>query len=169
MRERHGIATHWSTSHKQLWSAVRYVHCTTPAKPTVDREPLVWTRDNRSFDLPKNCNEPFQAEAWNRCRERRIADPYEKKTQKKQEPLQKVTKLDFSALILEQRLTTPNAVLDYVMQQGSKSMQLWVCNRQRKLKELIQDAFTLEAAPNMAAAEPASAARTVQALNVDGR
>ena len=164
MRERHGIATHWSTSHKQMWSAVRYIYITTPTKPMVDRAPLVWTRDNRKFELARNCNQPFQAEAWNRLRELRMADPYEKKTQKARDRSETVTKLDFSALVLEQRLRTPNAVLEYVMQKGSKSMQLYVCNRQRKLKELIQDAFTMESAPDLAAAERESDWERVERL-----
>ena len=51
MRWRWGIATHWSTSHSQLWSTIRYLHCTTPHKPVVDRKPMVWTRDGRKLNL----------------------------------------------------------------------------------------------------------------------
>ena len=79
MRQRHGIATHWSTSHKHTWSAVRYVHCTSPTKSIVDTKPLIWTRDGRPFRLEDECNEPFQAAAWNRAREARGTQPYEKK------------------------------------------------------------------------------------------
>ena len=79
MRRRHAIATHWSTSHKQLWSAVRYVHCTRLGKETVDRKPLVWTQDDRKLNLHDEANEPFQAAAWNRKRELRMSEPFEKK------------------------------------------------------------------------------------------
>ena len=63
MRWRHGIATHWSTSHTQLWSTVRYLHCTTARKPVVDRQPTLWTRDGRKLNLHDESQEPFQASA----------------------------------------------------------------------------------------------------------
>ena len=51
MRWRWGIATHWSSTHTQLWSAVRYLHCTTSHKPVVDKKPEIWTRDGRKLNL----------------------------------------------------------------------------------------------------------------------
>ena len=63
MRWRWGIATHWSTSHTQLWSVVRYLHCTTEHKSTVDTKPELWTRDGRKVNLYEESQEPFQAKA----------------------------------------------------------------------------------------------------------
>ena len=36
MRQRHGIATHWSASHTKRWSIIRYLHMPTERKPVVD-------------------------------------------------------------------------------------------------------------------------------------
>jgi hypothetical protein len=105
MRWRWGIATHWSTSHTQLWSAVQYLHSTTPHKPVVDKRPELWTRDGRKVNLYEESQEPFQASAWNQRRENSISQPFAKKAKK--DPF---TKLDFSAVVLQHRLLTPNSV-----------------------------------------------------------
>ena len=148
MRWRHGIATHWSTTHSQTWSAVRYLHCTTPHKKNVDRRPELWTRDGRKLNLHEESQEPFVAVAWNKKRESITSDPFAKKPKK-----DSFNKLDFSALVLEHRLLTPNAVLEYMQEKGSKAMQLWTHCRQRKLKEFIKDALDMEAAKKSAALE----------------
>lgn len=44
LRRRAGLASHWSTSHTQWWSAVRYGVFTTAHKPAVDQAPLVWVK-----------------------------------------------------------------------------------------------------------------------------
>ena len=148
MRWRHGIATHWSTSHSQLWSAIRYLHCTTEHKKVVDRQPELWTRDGRKLNLYDESQEPWQAAAWNRKRETAISEPFAKKTKK-----DGFNKLDFSALVLQHRLLTPSAVLEHMQEKGSKAMQLWIHSRQRKLKEFIKDALDMEDAKNAAALE----------------
>ena len=121
MRRRHGIATHWSTSHTQLWSAVRYLHIPTNRKRRVDRKPEVWTRDGRTLNLYEMSQQPFQASAWKADRERRASEPLHEKTGKNTE---RFTKLDFNALILAERLLTPSAVIEHVMEKGSLVMQL---------------------------------------------
>ena len=148
MRWRHGIATHWSTSHTQLWSTLRYVQCTTAHKPVVDRRPEVWTRDGRKLNLYEESQEPFMASAWNKLRENRISEPFAKKPHK-----DGFNKMDLSAIVLQHRLLTPNAVLGYVMEKGSKASQLWVHNKQGKLKEFIQQALEMEGAKPAAALE----------------
>ena len=148
MRWRHGIATHWSTSHSQLWSAVRYLHCTTEHKKVVDRQPELWTRDDRRLNLHDESQEPFQAAAWTARRETKMSEPFAKKPKR-----DAFNKLDFSALVLQHRLLTPNAVLEYMQEKGSKAMQLWIHCRQRKLKEFIQEALDLERAKLAAALE----------------
>jgi hypothetical protein len=55
--------------------------------------------------------------------------------------------------VLQHRLLTPNAVLEYMQEKGSKAMQLWIHCRQRKLKEFIQEALDLERAKLAAALE----------------
>ena len=148
MRWRHQIATHWSTSHTQLWSAVRYVHCTTTHKRVVDRKPELWARDGRKLNLHAISQEPFQARAWNQHRESMMSEPFGKKSKK-----ESFSKLDFSAAVLAHRLLTPSAVLAYVFEKGTKTMQLWVHCRQRKLKEFIQEALEMERAKAAVASE----------------
>ena len=111
MRMRSGIATHWSTTHSQLWSAIRYVHCTTDHKKIVDRKPLKWTRDGRKLNLFEESQEPFQVAGWKQLRESRMSEPLHKKPKK-----EIFTKLDFTAIILEHRLLTPNTVLEYMQE-----------------------------------------------------
>ena len=45
LRERHSIASHWSTTHTQFWSALRYGVIPTVKKPVVDKTPWTWTKD----------------------------------------------------------------------------------------------------------------------------
>ena len=115
LRRRWGIATYWNTSHTQLWSAIRYVHCTTQHKPVVDKRPEVWTRCGRKDHLYEESQEPFQAKAWNEHRERQISEPLVKKAKK-----ECFTKLNFTATVLEHRLLTPNSLLEYVREKGSR-------------------------------------------------
>ena len=51
LRERHRLSSHFSRSHTQLWSAVRYLCMPSPNKPEVDAKPYVWTRDGSPVDL----------------------------------------------------------------------------------------------------------------------
>ena len=94
LRWRWGIATHWSTSHTQLWSAVRYIHATTPHKQIVDKRPEICCRDGRTkLNLFEESQEPWNAPAWKRNREDTLSDPLHKKSKK-----DAFTKLDFSAI-----------------------------------------------------------------------
>ena len=42
LRARHGLASHWSATHTQWWSALRYVCVPSDTKPIVDAEPECW-------------------------------------------------------------------------------------------------------------------------------
>ena len=46
--QRHKLASHWSCSHTQFWSAVRYLHMPSESKPAVDGEPFAWATDGYS-------------------------------------------------------------------------------------------------------------------------
>jgi len=164
MRDRHGIATHWSTSHTKRWSIIRYLHKTTDHKKVVDKGPLVWTRDGRELNLASECEEPFIAQAWNCQRERRVSEPFDPKKFKNKEPF---TKLDFSALVLAKRLATPNAVLTHVMEKGTHAMKLWVHTRQCRLKQFIREAYDLEAAKGKAELEKETEWELVERLAKD--
>ena len=149
MRQRHGIATHWSTSHTKRRSIIRYLH----SKPVVDPHPLEWTRDGRKLNLAHECEEPFVARLWNSDRELRVSDPFDPKKSKKRESF---TKLDLSAMVVSEQLQTPCAVLTHVMTKGTKTMKLWVHMRQSKLKQFIREAYDLEGAKLQAELEKES-------------
>ena len=45
LRERDGLAAHFSSTHTQLWSALRYGFISTLKKPNVDATPYLWSAD----------------------------------------------------------------------------------------------------------------------------
>ena len=164
LRQRHGIATHWSTSHREFHTIVKYLHQTSEHKPVVDRDPLVWTRDGRKLNLFDECNEPWQVKGWVANRERRCSEPMSKKQKKKE----RFNHLDFKALVLQENLFTPSAVLTHFQEKGSAEMQLWVSGRQRKLKELIQEAVEWGAASAQAKLEKETEWQIIERRAKDG-
>ena len=132
LRERYHVASHWSCSHTQFWSAVAYLHNETPKKPT-DPTPLTHPIGLDLYDLSQK---PFHAKAWKRSREERdrkamAGDPKAKMT---------FNKLDFTALVLDKQLTRKNEVLAFFQDHGNVVMQTWLSKNQRKLKEFMEDA-----------------------------
>ena len=71
LQHRERMPSHWSSSHSQLWSAIRYIHKATPKKPTVDVDVWSWCEDGSSPDLTELSREPFTAVAWRKAREAR--------------------------------------------------------------------------------------------------
>ena len=69
LQESRKLPSHWSCTHTQLWSALRYVYVATPKKPDVDTHLLQWTCDGRVLDLDEKSKVPFVAVAWRRRRE----------------------------------------------------------------------------------------------------
>jgi hypothetical protein len=63
--ERHGLASHWSSSHVGYWSAVRYGFMPTPRKPAseIDPEPLRWAAGGLHPPLFEASQEPVTARA----------------------------------------------------------------------------------------------------------
>ena len=164
LRRRHGIATHWSTTHTEFFSIARYLQKTTDHKPIVDRDPVVWTRDGRKLNMFKECQEPFQVNLWVARREARLSEPISEKKAKKE----RFTHLDFKALVLKHSLLTPNAVLEYFEENASPEMMLWVSGHQKKLKELIKEALELGAASKKAKLERETEWQLIERLAKDG-
>jgi len=69
LRQRAGLCSHWSDTHRKWWSAVRYGVFTTVKKPVVDAEPLVHTVDGTAPDLYEESQAPFAAAGVKRRRE----------------------------------------------------------------------------------------------------
>ena len=135
LRERHFLPSHWSCTHTQLWSAIRYVHVATPKKPIIDAAPAVWTSDSRGLDLVELSRVPFRADAWRKRREKAEGDAavLEKKAPS-------FDKLDFYALVLSKHLHTKASLLAYVQDYAPPAAQRFVGKQQRRLLELIEDA-----------------------------
>ena len=107
----------------------------TPTKPAVDASPYQWSHDGQVLDLFEAAQQPYQAQLWRQRREHKdCADAARGKASV-------FTKLDLTSLIVSKRLQTKDAVLAYVQQHGTVSMQSYVSRVQRKLDEHLQDAW----------------------------
>lgn len=139
LRTRDHLAAHFSSKHTQFWSAVRYGYMPTLAKPVVDASPLSWCRDSGfdSLDLFAESQRPWNAILWKRRREEVEKVAQQGDGAKKA----KFNKLDLTALILSQELTTPASVLAYTQNHGTEAMQLFVHQRQKYLKDYVAEAL----------------------------
>ena len=137
MRTRHLLPSHWSCSHSQMWSAVRYLYTPNPDKPRakLDAKPLLWTHEDpagKKVDLYEEAQRPFNAEAMRKRREMEEHDQNEADAK-----VARFTKLDFTCLVMSKELSTKNAVMEYVQEKGSAGMQAFVNQNQRKLVECV--------------------------------
>ena len=131
---RHGLASHWSSTHTQWWSALRYCMYTSDKKPVVDADRLCWSAPGSEFDPFEDAQERFIAKAWNQRREKKAAEAPATK--------QKETfgKLDFNALVELKNLKTKKRVLEYVQDHGTAAMQDFCAKHQRRIQEYLEDA-----------------------------
>ena len=165
LRRRSGLASHWSTSHSEWWSAVRYGVFTTEKKVAVDPEPLPWAASGAKLNLYEESQQPFNAVALKRHREVAAARAAgEAAAAGKKLKGEKFSNLDFKTLALAEGLTTPNAVMEYVQQKGSAVMQAFVSTNQRHLKELLEEAAAWSNAAALAAAERESEWQVIERL-----
>lgn len=137
LRSRDHLAAHFSSSHRQFWSAVRYGHIPTLSKPVVDPHPISWCKGQgwNTLDLFAESQRPWTAHMWKRRREE-----VEKLAQMNPKKKGKFSKLDLTAIILEHSLATPTAVLQFAQDHGTEAMQVFVHQRQKNLKELVAEA-----------------------------
>ena len=140
MRQRHNLATHWSCSHAQFWSAVRYGTIGNSLKKDVDKDPVTWCADGKAMDLFYESQEPFNASAMRLRREK--ADKEAAAASSKQT----FTKLDFTSLVISRSLQTTAQALSFIQEGGTTQMQMFACKHQRKLGEFIEDAWEWDAA-----------------------
>ena len=144
LRERHHLPSHWSCSHTQFWSAVRYGFIPSPKKPVVDSTPAQWTSDGKPLDLFACSQEPFQADMWRRRREE--CD----KEAAKLESKVTFTKLDLTSLIISKHLYTKDSLIAYVQDFGTAVMQSYVNRVQRKLTEYLVNLYFLPSTHQLA-------------------
>ena len=150
LRRRKGLASHWSTSHTQWWSALRYGAIATEHKPQVDLSPLTWPPE-LEMNVFEESQEPWNARLFKRRREEREAQG--KEEPKKKEKKEKFGRLDFNALVVAEGLTTPSAAMRHVQDKGSVAMQAFVATHQKRLPELLREAHEWGHAREDAAAE----------------
>lgn len=106
--QRHGLAAHFSCTHLEFWSAVRYGTEST-LKRDPDKQPLAWVpRGDQPIDIFEDSQQPFDAPAWRIRRERR-----DQEAAKEVDAKSSFTKLDFTALVLSKGLRTKAAVMRY--------------------------------------------------------
>ena len=149
LRQRSKLASHWSTSHTQMWSAVRYCVVPTDHKPQVDQTPLVWTSDGKELNLFEEAQEPFNAKALKKRREMLSLAPA---PEGKQPKVARFNKMDLTSLILAEGLRSPAEVMAHVQEKGSLEMQAFVNKVQRRLPEYLEDAKAWSTAQASAAA-----------------
>ena len=145
MLQRHHLPSHWSRTHSQLWSAIRYTTVATAKKPDVDPSPSVWSKGQKPVDLFELGREPYVAEAWRKRAEA--------KARVQQDKAPCFNKLDFASLVLSKHLHSKSAVLSYVQKQSSVASQLFVSRNQRRIAEFSDDAQEWAEAPAVADSE----------------
>jgi hypothetical protein len=145
LRIRHCLPSHWSCTHTQVWSAMRYLYIGTHAKPDVDESPWQWTLDGRELDLFALSQQPFEANLWRKRRE--VSDKSSAQATKAAKTSKAFSKLDMTALVISKNLRTKDSLMAYVQQHGTIAMQAYVNKNQRRLSMDIEDAMEWEAAP----------------------
>jgi hypothetical protein len=131
---RYGLASHWSSSHTQWWSAVRYCVYTSEKKSEVDAGRVCWNLPAFEFDPFEDAQEHFMAKAWNQRREKKAVDAPAKKEK------ETFSKLDFNALVDSKNLRSKKRVLEYVQDHGTAAMQSFCAKNQRRIQEYLEDA-----------------------------
>ena len=147
LRQRHKLAAHFSCSHTQFWSAVRYGYVGTIKKPEVDKELFSWSADGKKFDLYEASQRPWTARMWKRRREEAELVAETEPSAKKA----RFSKLDLTAVIIDRSLKSKAEILEYAQDVGCEAMQHFVANRQKHLQEYLEDALEWGAAREHAA------------------
>ena len=147
LMERHGLVSHWSSTHTQWWSTLRYCLYTSDKKLEVDTERLPWVAEGLTFDVFREAQEPFRVKTWNARREKKDTE-----APALQERVS-FTKLDFHALVEDKALNTKKRLLAYVQDYGTAAEQAFCAKHQRRLQEYLEDAEEWSSARAAAALE----------------
>ena len=143
-----GLATHWSTSHDGVWSAVRYGTMPSPKKPRseLDTRPLVWSRHRLSISLVDLSQEPTTAHMLKRKREKSLKDAAEAG---KHDP--RASEMDLYAVIVAQGFrNTPDfhhaadLLISYLKKHGDSRLVSFAFKIRARLSSLIDDVWSWE-------------------------
>jgi hypothetical protein len=136
LRERDHLPSHWSCSHTQMWSAVRYGAVPSLTKPDVDSSPATYSDDGSEVDVFAEAQRPWNADVW----KFRHEDVEKQKAAGVNVKRARFCKLDLTALVLAKNLTTKAAVLSYAQDHGTEDMQNFVHQNQKRLREYLDEA-----------------------------
>jgi hypothetical protein len=149
LQQRHGVATHWSTSHDGYWSAVRYGAMPSPKKPKaedLDPKPLAWSRSGQHKPLFEASQEPKTAAALKRKREASVKEAAAKGTA---EP--RATEMDLYPVIVEQgfRNTADDQfaaerLVKHLKENSTMGLYKLAFKMRHKLSALIDDVWSWE-------------------------
>ena len=148
LRERYGLASHWSTSHDGYWSTVRYGYLPTPKKPSIelDTQPVPWQCDGPHPHLLDACQEPVTVGAIKRRRETKVKTASEAG---KSEP--RATELDLYSVIVEKGFrNTPDQpwackqLIEHVRMSGGAALFQLAWRLRHRLSALIDDVWSWE-------------------------
>ena len=134
---RDSLPAHFSTTHTQWWSAIRYGHIPTLKKPHVDPQPLTWAESGGwgSLDLFAESQRPWAAHCWVQRREESEKEASAGRAKKR-----RFNKLDLTSLILAKGITSKAALLEYAQEHGTEEMMVFLSNNQKHLKSFLKDA-----------------------------
>lgn len=145
---RHGLASHWSTTHTGYWSAVRYGFMPSPHKPQaeLDPEPSMWARVGEHPPLFEACQEPMSAQALSRRRETKVKDAA---SRGKAEP--RPTELDLYAIIVKNGFqntpddnTAASKLIAFLKTHATPALLAYAFKNRTKLTALIDDVWSWE-------------------------
>jgi hypothetical protein len=148
LRAKHGLASHWSTSHDGMWSAIRYGSIPSPTKPqnALDPDPLVWSRREPLPSLFDLAQEPVTAGALKRKREQKVKAAA---AAGKQEP--KATEMDLYAIIVQQGIrntrdhcSADDDLIKHLKEYGSPGVMRFAFQIRSRLSALIDDVWSWE-------------------------
>ena len=152
LMERDHLPSHWSSTHTQFWSAVRYGYIPTGKKPMVDASPYMWTASGTDLNLFEESQRPYAADMWKQRREQAEKAAEAEPTFKKR----RFCKLDLTSIIIRSELRTEAQVMEYVQRYGTDEMQIWTNGHQDQLPKIIKEAKAWAAAHDDATAEKES-------------
>lgn len=144
----HGLASHWSCSHRGYWSAVRYGVMPSPKKgqADLDPQPQPWSRTGSHPCLFEAAQEPVTAAALARRREHKV-----KEAAAKGKPEPRPTEMDLYAIIVRHGFrNTPDdntaaaRLVAYLKVHGSPALVAFAFKNRAKLPMLIDDVWSWE-------------------------
>ena len=147
--ERHGLVSHWSSSHDGYWSPVRYCHMPSPKKKdsALDKNPVLWAAPPLTHPpLDECCNRPVTAAA---LQARRLKA--DRKAAEKGKAAPRITEMDVWPIVVRHGfkntpddMTAAQQLQAWAKQSASTPMCEFLFKHRSKLAALIDDIWEWE-------------------------